>query len=462
MDNLLRVLFIEETSEDVTPLLQELRRGGYEPSHIVVNSVEAMREALSAQTWDIIISDYVLQHFDALTALKALKETGIDLPFIVVSGSIGEGIAVSIMKAGAHDYLVKDNLRRLIPAVQRELREAQERVARRQAEEALMLERKKLKDILTTMEDGVYIANRDYEIEYVNPVVEREFGPIGGQKCFQYLNGRTEACPWCNFESVLNGNSVRYEWHPTNSDRIYYVFCTPFVNDNKSISKMHLSRDITNYIQIENELKDSLAKLRQSMEGAIQAMALTVKMKDAYTAGHQWRVAQLANAIAKELNLSEEQKDGLRLAAVVHDIGKICTPVEILNKPDAISDIEFSLIKNHPKAGFDIVRTVDFPWPVANIVLQHHERINGSGYPQGLKGDQILIEAKVLCVADVVEAMSSHRPYRPSLGLTKALNEIEQNSGILYEPDVVNACLRLFQTNEFSFEESAKVGQALI
>ena len=193
------------------------------------------------------------------------------------------------------------------------------------------------------------------------------------------------------------------------------------------------------------ELKESERKLRTSLIDSITALAATVEMRDPYTAGHQRRVAQLAIAIAKELRLAEEQIEGIQLAGVVHDVGKIQIPAEILSKPGRLTPLEFELIKQHAQSGYEILKSIDFPWPIAQIVLQHHERLNGSGYPQALKGDQILLEAKIIAVADVVESMTSHRPYRPGLGIDAALQEIALNKGKLYEPSAVDACIRLFQ-----------------
>ena len=184
----------------------------------------------------------------------------------------------------------------------------------------------------------------------------------------------------------------------------------------------------------------------------IQAIALTVETKDPYTAGHQRRVSDLARAIAQEMGVPIEKVDGVRMAGVLHDLGKISVPAEILSKPTKLTDIEYGLIKIHPQAGYDILKEVEFPWPIAQIVLQHHERLNGSGYPQGLKGDEILLEARIIMVADVVEAMASHRPYRPGLGLDKALGEISGNKGILYDPAVVDACLKLFTQKGFELK----------
>jgi HD-GYP domain-containing protein (c-di-GMP phosphodiesterase class II) len=181
-------------------------------------------------------------------------------------------------------------------------------------------------------------------------------------------------------------------------------------------------------------------------------MAKTVEMRDPYTAGHQQRVASLARAIAKEMGLSEEQTEGIYMAGIIHDLGKISIPSEILSKPGKITKIEFSLIKTHPRIGYDILKNIEFPWPVAQVVLHHHERMDGSGYPQGLSGNDILLDARILGVADVVEAMASHRPYRPGLGIDKALEEIVQKQGILYDTEVVEACLKVFTEKGFNFE----------
>jgi len=189
--------------------------------------------------------------------------------------------------------------------------------------------------------------------------------------------------------------------------------------------------------------------LRQSLEQSIEAIAHTVEARDPYTAGHQRRVAELASAIAREMGLPEDQINGIHLAGMIHDLGKIHIPVEILSKPGKLSELEYTLIKQHPQDGYDILKDVNFPWPIADIVLQHHERLDGSGYPQGLKGDAILIEARIMTVADVVEAMSSHRPYRPGLGIEAALNEISSKRGIYYDPQVVDVCLSLFRDKEY-------------
>ena len=181
----------------------------------------------------------------------------------------------------------------------------------------------------------------------------------------------------------------------------------------------------------------------------IQAIAMTVEKRDPYTAGHQYRVSQLADAIAERLGLDKDAREGLRLGAMIHDIGKIYVPAEILNRPGRLSDIEMALVRTHPEVGREITATVAFPWPVAEMILQHHERLDGSGYPRGLQGEAIILEARILAVADVVEAMASHRPYRPTLGIDKALDEIRRGAGRLYQPEIATACLHLFEQDGY-------------
>jgi len=212
-------------------------------------------------------------------------------------------------------------------------------------------------------------------------------------------------------------------------------------------------QDITRQIQAEEALRESVGNLRKALGGTIRAIASVVETKDPYTAGHQRRVADIARAIAQEMKLPRERIDGLRMAGIIHDIGKVSVPSEILSSPRKLSSLEFSLIKTHAQSGHDIVREIEFPWPIARIIIEHHERMDGSGYPNALTGDQILPESRILAVADVVEAMATHRPYRPSLGLEAALDEITQNRGRLYDPEVVDACLRLFREKDYTIRD---------
>ena len=214
-----------------------------------------------------------------------------------------------------------------------------------------------------------------------------------------------------------------------------------------------ISKDITERKQAEEKLKQSYEKLRETMEGTFNALAAVTESRDPFTAGHQRRIIQLACAIGREMELDEDRIDGIRVAGTLHDIGKISVPVEILNKPGILSEMEMNLIKTHSQAGFEILSKIESPWPIDRIVQQHHERYNGSGYPDSLSGEEILLEARIIGVADVVEAISSRRPYRESKGIGQALKEISENRGILYDPDVVEVCLKLFSEKGFVFVE---------
>jgi len=202
----------------------------------------------------------------------------------------------------------------------------------------------------------------------------------------------------------------------------------------------------------EEKLSQIMENLRKGVSGVIQIVSSTVETRDPYTTGHQRRVADLSRAIAEEMGLADDRRDGLRIAGTIHDLGKITIPVKILSKPTKLTKIEYKLIQTHSQTGHDILKDIDFPWPLAEVVFQHHERLNGSRYPRGLKGKDISPEAQVLMVADVVEAMTSRRPYRPALGVDAALEEIEQNKGTLYDPEVVEVSLRLFNEKGYKLD----------
>ncbi|MCK5129363.1 MAG: response regulator [Clostridiales bacterium] len=196
--------------------------------------------------------------------------------------------------------------------------------------------------------------------------------------------------------------------------------------------------------------------LQKAMNATVITMSTIIELRDPYTAGHERRVGNLAVEIAKKMKLSKKQLDCIYVTGYLHDIGKISVPAEILSKPGKLTNIEFEFIKTHVTYGYDVLKKVELPWPVANVVYQHHERMDGSGYPRGLKGDEIMIEAKIMAVADVVEAMTSHRPYRPSLGLDIALNEIETNKGKLYDEEVANATIELFKKDKYEIIDETK------
>jgi putative nucleotidyltransferase with HDIG domain len=211
-------------------------------------------------------------------------------------------------------------------------------------------------------------------------------------------------------------------------------------------------RELEERTRAELQLQQSYDRLERTFEGTVRALAALAEARDPYTAGHQQQVAHLASAIAEEMGMPEDEVLGIHMAGLVHDIGKIDVPAEILSKPTSLTEIETKMIQTHPQTAHSILKTVEFPWPVAEIVLQHHERIDGSGYPRGLLGHEILLAARVLCVADTVEAMASNRPYRPAHGTEEALQEISQRRGVFYDAEVVEACLRLFREKGFKLQ----------
>ena len=324
----LRVLVVDDSSDDAALLLRELRKGGYRPSTDVVATRPELERAL-LRTWDAVVVDHNLPGFSGMQALALVREADPDVPVLLVSGSVGEEAAVAAMKAGAQDFILKDNLSRFVPAVERELRETGMRRRARLADETL---------------------------------------------------------------------------HST------------------------------------------VELLARTVQGAIQTLAYLTETRDPYTAGHQRRVAELAGAMTESMGMNGERRRLIDASGTLHDLGKTAVPTEILSKPGRLTPAEFELIRAHPKTGHDILAGIEFPWPVADVVLQHHERLDGSGYPDGRAGDEIMLEARILGVADVVEAMSSHRPYRPALGLDQALAEIVEHRGVLYDADATDACVAAFSS----------------
>ena len=326
-------------------------------------------------------------------------------------------------------------------------------------EEKLKEVEKEYKTVFDTNGSAVAIINKEDTISMINP----EFEKLSGYSKRE-VEGKLK---WTKFISPLDLKRLR-KYHqirmvnPQKAPKDYkFKFVDRQGQEREVFAKVSLISgtkesiasliDISIQNEIEGKLTESLEELTKTLEGTINIVASIVEKRDPYTSGHQKRVAKLANAIAQEMKLTEDRLKAINIAASIHDLGKISTPAEILSKPDHITEAEFSIIKEHPQIAYDIINLVDFPLPVAEIILEHHERVDGTGYPQGLNGNEILLEAKILAVADVVEAMASHRPYRPALGIKIALIEIKKESGIYYDPQVVSACLKVFGAKKFSF-----------
>jgi putative nucleotidyltransferase with HDIG domain len=265
---------------------------------------------------------------------------------------------------------------------------------------------------------------------------------INGIELMQQVQSKYPDMPFI----IMTGYAPEYSYGDIINAGATDFITKPFSMEELNAKILRIAREK----HILGQLQQTLDRVKALLENTIGALGSTLEKRDPYTAGHQRRVGRLAAAIAQEIGLSADNIEVLRLAAIVHDIGKISVPAVVLSKPGKLSEAEMDLIRVHSQNGYDILKCIDFPWPIAEMVLQHHERLNGSGYPQGLAGQEILLEARIIAVADVVEAMSSHRPYRPALDLSVALKEIYQNKGILYEAEIVEACIRLLTEKDFN------------
>ena len=305
---------------------------------------------------------------------------------------------------------------------------------RQEMERNLRISQENFRGMILKNPDGIIIFDTEQMIRFVNPAAEEIFGRkaevfIGTSLGYPLVEGgRTEL------------DIIRPEGNPA----VVEMRVTGTRWEGKKAYLASL-RDISEHNRTKEDLKKSLDVLKDTMTCTVEAMARTLERRDPYTAGHQYRVALLSRAIGEEMGLSDPQVLGLYMAALVHDIGKISVPTEFLTKPGYLSQPEMNMIRCHPEDGYDILKDIPFPWPIARFVIQHHERMDGSGYPFGLSGEEISLEARILAVADVVEAMASDRPYRAALGLQLALDEISKNSGKSYDPRVVDVCVRLFE-----------------
>lgn len=579
----LRVLIVDDSDDDAKLMIRQLRNGGYDPKWKRVETAETMKAALESQQWDVILCDYKMPRFNSPAALKVLQDIKIDIPFIIVSGAIGEDTAVAAMKSGAHDFLMKDKLAKLVVAIEREIREAKIRQEKKTADEMLKKSEENFRHSLDNSPLGIRIVSADGKTLYANQEVLKiygfdsieEFSTIPHKKrytpdCYaehkkrEERRKRGEIIPYYELSIIRKDGEIRYLevfrkqvlWngellfqalysditerkqaennlleskeryrivvenaheaiiitrdmnvvfannaaaeqigysketltsgaftnfiHPedrnlvteystkrlrgeevpsiysfriiTHDGKIKWAELNATVIEwNKKPATLNFLNDITERKMLEEERIESYSRIKKTLQATVQSIALLVETKDPYTAGHQQRVAQLAVAIAKEMGLTSDQQDFIYTASIIHDLGKVSVPSELLSKPTKLTEVEFNLIKTHSPSGYNILKDIDFPWPVADAVLQHHERMNGSGYPNHLQGDSILLEARILAIADVVEAISSHRPYRPSLGINFALDELSKNKGTLYDDNVVDACLKLFLEKNFAF-----------
>lgn len=447
------IVIVDDVIENLHLLITLLSNQGYKvrPS----NSGRVALESIKRRKPELILLDIQMPEmsgYELCRRLQASEET-CDIPIIFITASGDPDGAVKGLELGAVDYIVKPfHEEEVLARVKTHLENY--RMRRYLAMESMRKEAK-YQRIVEGLKDEYFFYSRKVqgELNFLSPSVKEILGyeshhflaHIGDFLTDHKINETVKEEIALGL-SGQHGPSYEIEVFHKNGHKVRLNIKETPVKDAQGnlISFEGIAHDIT------NERKQQ-QKLHHNLQKTVQAIALTIEQRDPYTAGHQKRVADLASAIAEMLNCDQNQIFGISLGAMIHDIGKVHIPAEILSKPGKLNAVEYELIKMHPKTGGNIIEHIDFEWPVKEIIQQHHERLDGSGYPLGLKADEIAFEAKIVAVADVVEAMSSHRPYRAGLGIETALDDIRLGSGTLYDAQVVEACIRLFQEHHYQF-----------
>jgi PAS domain S-box-containing protein len=388
----------------------------------------------------------------AVKTIQELRETGIQMGLTEFRLRHKNGSDVYVETRGS--TIISNGTPVAIQRIARDITE------RKQAEEKLRRSEEKYRTIIENMQEGYFEMDLAGNYTFVNDAECRNLGypkeELIGMNNRQYQDETSAQKTYQLFRRLYRtgepAKALDVEIIRKNGAKGFNEVSVSLIRDaeGKPIGFRGISRDITERKQMEEKLQQTLDSLKKAIAATIQIMMSAVEVRDPYTAGHQLRSTNLACAIATERGLAQEKIDGIRMAGSIHDIGKLSIPAEILAKPTKLTTIEFSLIKEHSRSGYEMLKDVESPWPLAQIVYQHHERMDGSGYPRNLKGDDILMEARIMAVADVVESMASHRPYRPALGIDLALEEISRNKGILYDADAVDACLKLFREKGYT------------
>lgn len=572
MSQELKALIVEDSAEDTEIILFKLFEAGYTVEYALVDNASDLKKMLAEKPWDIFFCDYSLPYFNPYEALEIIQKFDIDIPLIVISGTIGEENAVELMRSGFHDCVMKNNLGKLPEVVNREIREAsvrrenrilQKRIQKYQllaeeisdaiffidvegnileannaaiknygySREEFLTKRifelsgsNKEEIIFKEMEfgnregiifetihfrkdgsamevemnsHGSLLEGKQILLSIVRDITARKFAEnalIKSEKDYRtlvdnapdiiarldrsyrfvYFHNRSQIdlniptklmigktfidlgicdADYKKLENVVqwvfenkHEKSINFELATSKGIQYYNTIIVPELNKDGIVSTvLSISRSITETVLAQNAMVASLEKYRKLLDGIVTALSAVVEVRDPYTSGHQNRVSKLATTMAILLDLDEDAVETVRITGLLHDIGKMYVPTELLIKPTKLSSLEYEIIKIHSEAGYNILKSVDFTGPIAEIVYQHHERMDGSGYPRKLRTGEILMEARIISVADVVEAMMSHRPYRPAKTFDEALAEIERGAGTAYDRDCVQVCLNLFR-----------------
>ena len=476
MNKLDETILIVDDEKGVRRLLGSILSNIYNTCFEAASVDEAL-EILKNHTVSVALTDINMPGKSGIDLLNEVRAGYPDIAVIMISAVANSDTAIACMRQGAYDYIIKPfNSHEVVLRIEHALEKRKLKIDNRAYQ--LHLEQKVEEQTGKLRASEVNFRNSLENSPIGIRIVNSEGKTIYANRAFLYIFGYSDATELdlVPYDKLYTPETYVAHLDRARRGRLGETVPSKYENDivrkNGEIRRLLVNRgevlwngerrfqmlyqDVTERVQAEKELQASYNKLDKTLDAVIQTMALTVEMRDPYTAGHQQGVARLACAIAEEMSLPQDKIKGIRVVGAIHDIGKICVPAEILSKPGRITDAEFSIIKEHPRTGYDILKGIDFPWPVAQAVLQHHERINGSGYPNQLSGQSIILEARVLAVADVVEAMASHRPYRPSLGIDKALEEISRNKGSFFDSVVVDACLKLFKEKGFNLEQTMR------
>ncbi len=449
-----QILIVEDeriVADDIKTCLQRLE---YAVCGMAVSGEEAIKKAEETRP-DLVLMDIVLEgKMDGIEAASEIRAR-FDIPVVYLTAHADNKTLGRAKITEPFGFILK-------PFEDRDVHSTIEMALYKNKMANMLKEsEEKFRSVVENAHDAIYIVTPE-GFQYANPAFEKLTGFKEKELCNKGLNFQNIIHP-DDAESIKEAEKARKRGRNLLQGAEFRIKSkhgevriveanTVDVGINGEAKEMGILRDVTTRKKIEEELKRSLERLQKTFEETINALVSALERRDPYTAGHQKRVANLACSIAEEMGLLKEQIEGIRMAGVIHDIGKIQIPTEILIKPEHLSDIEFIMIKTHPQVGYDILKEIEFPFPVAQIILQHHERMDGSGYPEGLSKEKILLEARILAVADVVEAMSSHRPYRPALGISTALEEITKYKGIIYDSRAVDTCSKLFLKKKFTFE----------
>ncbi|NOZ08811.1 MAG: response regulator [FCB group bacterium] len=454
----IRILIVDDEAELCDLLIRGLVHLSKEYQISSVNSGEEALAYLEAHEIDILVTDIRMPGIDGIDLLRRVQELQPSVATIIITGHGDLDNAIEALRLGATNFIRKPISHEILHL---SILKAYEK---KELEQKLNDSETMFRRITSSAHDGIILITTEGEISYWNSSAEKMFGiteknALGRELSSVLQSGAYEGDFFTDLkvflrdeEAIFSEDIVEMTGHRSGGEEFPCEITVSKVHFKGQWNGIVVLRDITERKKAEEELQAGFIRLKKSLEGTVSVLATVAEKRDPYTAGHQERVSRLGTAIAREMGLPADQIEGIRVSGVLHDIGKMSVPAEILSKPGRLSKLEYGIIQTHSEVGYEILKGVEFPWPIADIVYQHHERLNGSGYPKGLKGDEILLEARILAVADVVEAMSSHRPYRTALGIDIALKEIRKGRKKLYDPEVVHACLTLFNEKGFTMD----------